>query len=149
MGSKQKAHAREHVQRHIKGFSFDCKFCDKTFSKKESIRFHMKNSHEEVVHKQKTETVENEFKESEKLVTRKKRSNHEMIEFESKTTYYENQTDPIKTEYPITTLQIKEQKEEDYLDQSQPLNTNEDEYEEKVLELMIKIEDGWVCNKCP
>lgn len=72
-----------------------------------------------------------------------------MIEFETKAIYYDKQTDPLETDYPITTLQVNEQKEEDSLDQSQPLNTNEDEYEEEVLELMIKIEDGWMCNKCP
>merc|ERR1712129_639076 len=36
------AHAREHVEKHIIGFSHDCKYCDKTFSMKRSLRHHLR-----------------------------------------------------------------------------------------------------------
>merc|ERR1712129_107150 len=36
------AHAREHVEKHIIGFSHDCKYCDKTFSMKRSMRHHLR-----------------------------------------------------------------------------------------------------------
>merc|ERR1712129_393540 len=36
------AHAREHVEKHIIGFTHDCKYCDKTFSMKRSMRHHLR-----------------------------------------------------------------------------------------------------------
>ena len=35
-------HAREHVEKHITGHSHDCKYCDKTFSKKRNLRHHIR-----------------------------------------------------------------------------------------------------------
>merc|ERR1712129_61925 len=35
-------HAREHVEKHITGYSHDCKYCDKTFSKKRNLRHHIR-----------------------------------------------------------------------------------------------------------
>ena len=36
------SHVREHVESHIEGFSHECKYCDKSFSMKRSLRFHVR-----------------------------------------------------------------------------------------------------------
>ena len=38
--TKNKSHIREHAEKHITGFSFDCMNCDKTFSQKRNLRSH-------------------------------------------------------------------------------------------------------------
>ena len=38
--SEYTTHVKEHVERHIEGFSFDCDYCDKTFSMKRNLRAH-------------------------------------------------------------------------------------------------------------
>jgi len=38
--TKSKQHIQEHVEKHIEGFSFECKLCDKKFTKKRSLRSH-------------------------------------------------------------------------------------------------------------
>ena len=45
--SSKKAHALDHAEKHIKGFTLECKFCDKTFSRKSCIRQHMGRWHKE------------------------------------------------------------------------------------------------------
>ena len=40
--SKHKAHAKEHSEQHVEGFSHDCKYCDKTFSMKRTLRHHIR-----------------------------------------------------------------------------------------------------------
>jgi len=38
--TKNKSHAREHTEKHITGFSFECINCDKTFNQKRNLRSH-------------------------------------------------------------------------------------------------------------
>ena len=42
-------HAMSHVERHIEGLVFSCKFCDKKFHLSDSLRMHMKRSHNKKV----------------------------------------------------------------------------------------------------
>jgi len=39
---KSKSHVREHVEAHIEGYSHECKYCDKTFSMKRTLRHHIR-----------------------------------------------------------------------------------------------------------
>ena len=41
---KKKHHTRDHVEMHITGFSLECKYCDKSFKRRNSLRLH-KNCH--------------------------------------------------------------------------------------------------------
>ena len=43
--SKRKNHMREHVERHIEGLQYPCKFCDKNFRTSNSLRNHNYRSH--------------------------------------------------------------------------------------------------------
>ena len=43
--SKRKNHMREHVERHIEGLEYPCKFCDKNFKTSNSLRNHNYRSH--------------------------------------------------------------------------------------------------------
>ena len=43
--SKRKNHMREHVERHIEGLRYPCKFCDKNFRTSNSLRNHNYRSH--------------------------------------------------------------------------------------------------------
>jgi len=45
--TENKHHAIDHAERHIKGFALECKFCDKTFTRKKSVRQHMGREHRE------------------------------------------------------------------------------------------------------
>ena len=45
--SSNKNHALDHAEKHIKGFSLECKFCDKTFKRKTSVRQHIGRWHKE------------------------------------------------------------------------------------------------------
>ena len=37
---KKKHHTRDHVEMHITGFSLECKYCDKSFKRRSSLRLH-------------------------------------------------------------------------------------------------------------
>ena len=39
--AKMKGHVREHVQEHIEGYSHECKYCEKSFSMKRTLRKHV------------------------------------------------------------------------------------------------------------
>ena len=39
--AKLKGHVREHVQEHIEGYSHECKYCEKSFSMKRTLRRHV------------------------------------------------------------------------------------------------------------
>ena len=39
---KFNSHVREHVEAHIEGYSHECKYCDKSFSMKRTLRHHVR-----------------------------------------------------------------------------------------------------------
>ena len=43
--AKSKTHVKDHAEKHVEGFSHECKTCHKTFSMKRSLRHHMRNVH--------------------------------------------------------------------------------------------------------
>ena len=40
--SKSKGHVLEHAEMHIEGYSHECKYCDKTFTRKRALRHHVR-----------------------------------------------------------------------------------------------------------
>ena len=45
--SGSSSHVKEHVQRHIEGLSYNCKFCEKNFDLKYKLRSHIRLQHKE------------------------------------------------------------------------------------------------------